>query len=135
MTRWVWDVKANSGVLREIWHGDNVDNERINIGDDYETFIKLREELSGYLTENGVFADVLQYVDLLCAQVYAGYIASQGGSFLKADFAAKQDPIIFTRRLLGLDGVKPKSSIPLEPVTIDGEAREVQSILRINGSA
>lgn len=135
MTRWVWDVKANSGVLREIWHGENVDHERIDINDDFETYLKLREELSGYLTQNGIFADVLHYVDLLCAQIYAGYIASQGGSFLKADFAAKQDPIIFTRRLLGLDGVKAKSNLPLDPVTIDGDAPNVQSILRINGTA
>ncbi len=25
MTRWVWDAKANTGALREIWHGEDVD--------------------------------------------------------------------------------------------------------------
>ncbi|NNC36432.1 MAG: hypothetical protein EX271_09940 [Acidimicrobiales bacterium] len=135
MTRWVWDLKANSGVIREIWHGDNVDNIRLDVPDEYETFIKLREDLSGYLTQNGVFTDVLHYVDLLCAQVYAGYIASQGGTFLKADFAAKQDPIIFTRRLLGLDGVQAKSNRKIPASVIDGEARSVESIMRLNGSS
>jgi hypothetical protein len=134
MTRWVWDIKANSGVLREIWHG-NVDDQRLDIEDDYEVFLKLREELSGYLTSNGIFADVLIYVDLLCAQVYAGYIASQGGAFLKADFAAKQDPIIFTRRLLGLDGVKAKADRDMSSGYIDGESSSVQSILRLADSA
>jgi hypothetical protein len=133
MTRWVWDIKANSGVLREIWHGDDVDNLRINIVDDYEFYLKLREEICGYLTDNGVYSDVLQYADLLSAQIYAGYIAAQGGTFLKADFAAKQDPVIFTRRLLGLDGVKAKSNLTLTPDVIEGQASESQTILRING--
>jgi len=108
MTRWVWDHRANSGVLREIWFAEDVDNMQIDVPDRYATFLKLREELSGYLTDNGVFRDVPAYVDLLCAQVYAGYIASQGGAFLKADFASEQDSFLFVLRLLGLDGVKPK---------------------------
>ena len=133
MNRWVWDQKANSGVIREIWYGDNVDNIKLDVLDDYEVFLKLREELSTYLTENGVFTDVLQYADLLCAQVYAGYIATQGGSFLKADFAAKQDPFTFTRRLLGLDGIKAKSDRIIAPEIIEGDVT-VDSILRLNGS-
>lgn len=132
MNRWVWDTKANSGVIREIWHG-NVDDRKLEIPDDYEVFLKLREELSGYLTSNGVYADVLIYVDLLSAQIYAGYIASQGGAFLKADFAAKQDPILFTRRLLGLDGVKAKADLSSDPSFIDPDGNE-NSTLRINGS-
>jgi len=133
MNRWVWDSKANSGVIREIWHG-NVDDQKLDVADDYEVFLKLREELSGYLTSNGVFADVLVYVDLLCAQIYAGYIASQGGAFLKADFAAKQDPILFTRRLLGLDGVKAKADLSKDTSYIDDEAGNKYTTLRINGS-
>lgn len=133
MNRWVWDIKANSGVIREIWHG-NVDDRKLEIADDYEVFLKLREELSGYLTSNGVYADVLVYVDLLSAQIYAGYIASQGGAFLKADFAAKQDPILFTRRLLGLDGIKAKADLSTDPSFIDDEAGNKHTTLRINGS-
>ena len=43
----------------------------------------LREELSQFLTENGVFRIRACYiVDLaLCAQVYAGYIGEQGGQY------------------------------------------------------
>ncbi|QPC98393.1 hypothetical protein [Qipengyuania soli] len=110
MTRWVWDHKANSGVLREIWFADDVDNMLIDVADNYATFLKLREELAGYLTDNGVFRDVPCYVDLVCAQVYAGYIASQGGAFLKADFASEQDSFLFVLRLLGLDGVQAKAA-------------------------
>jgi len=105
----------------------------LDVADDYETFLKLREELSGYLSENGIYADVLVYVDLLCAQIYAGYIAAQGGLYLKADFSANQDPFVFTRRLLGLDGVAAKSSLDIPPPVIEGEAKSVQSILRLNG--
>ena len=41
--------------------------------------LMLREELSQFLTDNGVFRDVVWYVDLLCAKIYADYIAAQGG--------------------------------------------------------
>lgn len=109
MTRWVWDKKSNSGVLREIWFGDDVDNMTIPVPDSYATYLKLREELSGYLTDNGVFREVPYYVDLLCAQIYAGYITSQGGAFLKADFASEQDSFLFVLRLIGLDGVRAKT--------------------------
>jgi len=105
MCRWVWDAAANTGVLREIWHGADVDHITLDVADDFATFLMLREELSQFLTANGVFRDVLTYVDLLCAQVYAGYVASQGGSYLRADFSSPEDPLLYTRRLLGLDGL------------------------------
>ncbi len=108
MCRWVWDRKANSGVVREIWHGD-IDHVTLDLPDRYETFLVLREELSKYLSASGVFRDIIWYVDLICAQVYSGYISAQGGSFLRADFSAAEDPAIYVRRLLGLDGVKAKS--------------------------
>lgn len=133
MNRWVWDRKTNSGVLREIWHG-NVDDEIIDVGDEFEVFLKLREELSGYLTQNGIYADVLQYVDLLCAQVYAEYISSQGGLYLKADFASKTEAVVFVRRLLGLDGVAAKTNLDIPPAIIDGKSNSIGSILRLNGS-
>ena len=106
MCRWVWDRKANTGVIREIWFDDNVDNITIDVADGYGTYLVLREELSQYLTDNGVFRDVIWYVDLLCAKVYADYIAAQGGVYLRADFSAPGDPMEHTRRLLGLDGVR-----------------------------
>jgi hypothetical protein len=103
MCRWVWDARANTGVLREIWHAEDVDHITIRVPDGHATFVVLREELSQYLTTNGVYRDVLQYVDLLTAQVYAEYITEQGGSYLRSDFAQPQDPMLHTRRMLGLD--------------------------------
>jgi hypothetical protein len=105
MQRWVWDARANTGVIREIWHGENVDNMTIPVADVYATFLMLREELSAYLTQNGVFRDVLWYVDVLTAQVYAEYIGERGGTYLRTDFATPEDPMLHTRRILGLDGV------------------------------
>ena len=93
-------------MLREIWHADDIDHITIRVGDGYGTFLMLREELSQFLTDNGFFRDILYYVDVLCAQVYANYICEQGGSYLRADFSAPEDPMQHTRRLLGLDGVR-----------------------------
>jgi hypothetical protein len=107
MGRWVWDAKLNTGVLREIWHGDDIDRILIDVPDCYETFLVLREELSQFLAANGVFRDVVQYVDLLTAQIYAGYVSEQGGSYLRADFATAEDPMLHVRRLLGLDAIGP----------------------------
>jgi hypothetical protein len=121
MCRWVWDAATNTGALREMWFGDDVDHTIIPAGDDYATFLVLREELSGFLSTNGIYRDVLFYVDLLCAQVYSHYICSQGGSYLRADFSSPQDPMQYTRRLLGLDGVEPKSG-KTRLKSIDGTA-------------
>ena len=107
MTRWVWDQSANTGVIREIWYADDIDHINLEISDAYETHLVLREELSQFLASNGVFRDVLYYVDLLLAQIYADYISEQGGSFLRTDFSSELDPLEFTRRMLGLDGIDP----------------------------
>jgi hypothetical protein len=121
MNRWIWDAKANTGVLREIWYAENVDHITIPVVDSYGTFLMLREELSQFLTDNGFFRDILYYVDVLCAQVYALYICEQGGSYLRADFSAPEDPMQHTRRLLGLDGVRPGDG-KTRLKSIDGEA-------------
>jgi hypothetical protein len=108
MTRWVWDAAANTGVLREIWHDpvsdtDEVDRIVIDVPDTHETFLVLREELSQFVADNGVFRDVLWYVDLLLAQIYGDYINAQGGAYLKTDFSAGPDLLEQSRRILGLD--------------------------------
>jgi len=121
MCRWVWDRKANTGVIRELWFDDNIDNMTLDVPDGYDTFLVLREELSHWLTGNGVFRDVIWYVDLLCAKLYADYIAAQGGVYLRADFSAPGDPMEHTRRLLGLDGVRAGSG-RTRLKAIDGEA-------------
>lgn len=123
MTRWVWDAGTNTGVLREIWHGPDTDHTTIEAGDDYETFLVLREELAQFLTTQGVFRDTPQMIDMLCAQVYAEYITEQGGSYLRADFTAPEDPMQHARRLLGLDGVRAADG-RARFAAIDGEARE-----------
>ena len=91
----------------------------------------LREELSQFLSENGFFRDILQYVDILCAQVYAQYICEQGGSYLRADFSAPEDPMQHTRRLLGLDGVRPGSGRS-RLKSIDGEAFIIDDTTLLN---
>jgi hypothetical protein len=121
MNRWVWDARANTGVIREIWHGDDVDHMTIPVNAHYGTFLMLREELSQFLSDNGFFRDILFYVDVLCAQIYAHYICEQGGSYLRVDFSAPEDSMQHTRRLLGLDGVRPGSG-KTRLKSIDGEA-------------
>jgi hypothetical protein len=121
MHRWVWDAGTNTGVIREIWFAPDVDHVTLHVPDGYDTFLVLREELSQYLAGRGFFRDVIYYVDLLCAQVYAEYICEQGGSYLRTDFAAEEDSLQHTRRLLGLDGVRAGSG-RTRLKTIDGEA-------------
>lgn len=126
MTRWVWDASANTGVIREIWFAENRDHTRIDVADGYATFLCLREELSVFLAQKGFFRDILQYVDLLCAQIYAEYVCEQGSGYLRTDFSAEQDPLEFTRRLLGLDGVKAGSG-RTRLKTIEGAAYVVEA--------
>lgn len=129
MTRWMWDAKANTGVLREIWHGDDLDHTVIDAPDCHEAFLVLREELSQFLSANGIFRDVLWYVDLLGGHVYGQYVSAQGGAYLKADFASQGDPLEHTRRILGLDGERRSGRSRLK--TIDGEAARLDDIKRI----
>jgi hypothetical protein len=121
MTRWVWHARANTGALREIWFGDDVDYITIPVGDRFETFLMLREELAVFLSDNGFFRDIIFYIDLLQAHIYAEYICAQGGTYLRADFTAPEDPMQHARRMLGLDGVK-AGSAKTRLKTVDGDA-------------
>lgn len=124
MTRWMWDARVNTGVLREIWFSnDGREAGNIDVADDFATFRVLREELEGFLHDNGVFRELPFYMDLLCAHVYADYINDKGSQFLRADFCgtAKTDAMAHTRRLLGLDAVDTESGRTRLKL-IDGEA-------------
>ncbi|TAK85362.1 MAG: hypothetical protein EPO20_10025 [Betaproteobacteria bacterium] len=124
MTRWVWDAEANTGVLREIWHGEEVDHLRLDVPDGYAAFLVLREELAQYLAANGVYRDTLFYVDVLAAQVYAGYIGERAGSYLRVDFSSPMDPMEHTRRILGLEGVDDRGRTRLK--SVDGRAEVIE---------
>ena len=126
MCRWVWDAQSGTGVIREIWHSENDGYVGIDVPDGYATFVMLREELAQFLSANGVFRDVVHYIDLLTAQVYARYICEQGSSYLRADFNAPEDPMEHTRRLLGLDGVNADGRTRLK--CVDGEAFVVEDV-------
>lgn len=130
MTRWVWDARIGTGVLREIWHADDVDAATIAVADDLATFATLGEELQGFLADNSVFRDLPLYVDLLTAHIYADYINDRGGTYLKADFTGRGDPMSHTRRLLGLDGVdSPTGRTRLK--LIDGVAHMIGAPARL----
>ena len=103
MTRWMWDAAAATGVVREIWHETETLPDGPPVADDCATFVVLREELFGFLRDNGAFRDLPLLADLLCAHVYSGYIDRRGGAYLKTQFGAAPDPMAHTRRLLGLD--------------------------------
>ncbi|WP_372840363.1 hypothetical protein [Phaeovulum sp.] len=105
MTRWVWDAGTGTGVLREIWASEDVDAAKIVATNEAATFQTLRDELDGFLADEGVFRDRHFYVDLLMSHVYAGYINDRGGQYLRTDFTLEGDPMQHTRRMLGLDAV------------------------------
>jgi hypothetical protein len=108
MSRWVWDANTNTGMLREIWFctkGENIDNVVIDVQDNYATFIMLRQELSTFLSENGVYRDMIFYVDLLMSHLYGEYLSSRGSTYLRSDFTTPEDPMEYTRHMLGLNGV------------------------------
>jgi hypothetical protein len=132
MCRWVWDASTNTGALREMWFGDNVDHMILDVPDGYETFLVLRQELSTFLAKQGIYRDMLLYTDLVAAQVYSHYICAQGGTYLRTDFASPQDPMQYTRRLLGLDGVEPKSG-RTRLKSIDGSAFVLADDTRLLG--
>jgi hypothetical protein len=105
MTRWVWDARVGTGALREIWHAEDVDAAEIAVPDTFATFVTLRAELDGFLAGEGVFRDRPAYADLLLSHVYAAYINDRGGQYLRTDFTMEGDPMLHTRRMLGLDAV------------------------------
>lgn len=123
MMRWVWDARVGTGMLREIWHADDVDQADIRAADDFATFTTLRDEIDGFLAGEGVFRDRIWYADLLMSHVYAGYINDRGGQYLRNDFTVEGDPMQHTRRMLGLDAVDTETGRTRLRL-IDGRAHE-----------
>ena len=105
MARWVWDSHVGTGVLREIWFADDVAEARIEAPATFATFATLVGELEGFLRGEGIYRDLPFFTDLLMAHVYAAYINDRGGEFMRAEFATAADPMLHTRRMLGLDAV------------------------------
>lgn len=123
MARWIWDAQVGTGVLREIWHADDVDSADIRVPDDLATFVTLNAEIKGFLAGEGVFRDLTWYTDLLISHVYAGYINDRGGQYLRNDFTIEGDPMQHTRRMLGLDAVDTETGRTCLRL-IDGRAHE-----------
>lgn len=105
MTRWVWDARVGTGVLRELWFTDDVSTVKITVPDTLAVFRQLSEEMAGFLAGEGVYRDLPYYTDLLLAHVYAAYINDRGGEMMRAEFVTASDPMLHTRRMLGLDAV------------------------------
>src|SRR5690606_24517806 len=105
----------------------DVDRQRLDVADDYAAFVMLRQELAVFLSDQGFFRDLVHYVDLLLAQLYAEYLCAQGGAYLRTDFSSPEDPMQYTRRMLGLDGIKAGRGSPrvvrdVTPATLPGRA-------------
>ncbi len=131
MTRWVWDSGVGTGVLREIWHADDVDAAVITAPDTYATFAVLQEELEGFIQSEGVFRDLHFYVDLLMSHIYSGYINDRGGQYLRSDFTTDSDPMNHTRRMLGLDAVNTETGRTRLRL-IDGSAHVIGGTLALD---
>ncbi|MGC8469761.1 MAG: hypothetical protein ACP5NI_07650 [Acetobacteraceae bacterium] len=133
MTRWVWDARCATGVLREIWYAEDMDTLAIPAADDFATFATLRAELSGFLEGLGASRDLPLRVSLLCAHIYAGYINDRGGHYLKNEFSAPADPMAHTRRLLGLDAIDTRTGRSRLKL-LDAEAQEIAPLPRLGAA-
>lgn len=104
MTRWVWDTRTMTGAVREFIRGNDV-MERISIGNRPEDFQGVRAWFVEHLTEAGLYRDLPYLVDLLQAQAYADYVkaVSMGVGMVNAELGAKQDPLEFLVKLLGIE--------------------------------
>jgi len=130
MTRWIWDGNAKTGVLREIWFDDAIDEKRVVIRDDFATFKVLADEIAGFLRENGFFRELSLCQDVMFAHVYARYINDRGNQFLKGDFGGPEDRMAHTRRMLGLDAPGAKKNRIAPPAIADQSVPEPLQINR-----
>ena len=104
MTRWVWDVRTMSGAVREFIRGNDT-MEQIPMGSRPEDYEGVRAWFAERLSEDGVYRDLPYLVDLLQAQAYADYVKAMSArvGMVNAELGAKQDPLEFLVKLLGID--------------------------------
>jgi hypothetical protein len=104
MTRWVWDVRTDSGALRELTHrADHYD--KLPVGGEPGVYEALRQWVVGQLESHHFYRDLAYVADLVLAQVYGVYIKSTAESFLRTDFGGGggEEPAEHVRKLLGID--------------------------------
>ncbi|WP_018953004.1 hypothetical protein [Thioalkalivibrio sulfidiphilus] len=104
MTRWVWDTRTMTGAVREFIRGNDTLRE-IPMGTRPEDFQGVRAWFAERLSEDGLYRDLPYLVDLLQGQAYADYVkaVSMGVGMVNAELGAKQDPLEFLVKLLGIE--------------------------------
>lgn len=104
MTRWVWDANTMTGAVREFIRG-NDSMEHIPMGGRPEDYEGVRVWFAERLSEDGIYRDLPYLVDLLQAQAYADYVKAVSArvGMVNAELGAKQDPLEFLVKLLGIE--------------------------------
>jgi hypothetical protein len=104
MTRWVWDPRTMTGAVREFIRG-NDGMERIPMSTRPEEYEGVRAWFAEHLAEDGIYRDLPFLVDLLQAQAYADYVKAMSArvGMVNAELGAKQDPLEFLVKLLGIE--------------------------------
>ena len=118
MTRWMWDAKVNTGVLREIWYSDNnVEPGTIEVGDGFATFAMLREELEGFLQANGVFRDLTFYTSTCSAPTSTPATSTTGAANICTRISAAAPRPTRWRTPAGCSGSTPSIPSPAAPAS------------------
>lgn len=103
-TRWVWDVSTTTGALREFIRGNDT-MRQIPIGETVGAIEGARAWFYDALSEEGFYRDLPFMTDLIWAQAYSDYARSLSMSMglVDAQFGARQDPLEFVVKMLGID--------------------------------
>lgn len=119
MARWVWDVKTMSGALRELIRGNDTMRE-IPLDASPETFEGARREIAGFFADEGYYRDVPYLVDVLLAKAYSDYVQdmAKGVGVFAAELGARNDPLEFVAKLLGVDPHRPSGQSRIKRRTV-----------------
>ena len=109
MTRWVWDAATGTGALRELVAGSD-GMPVLPIGADMESFAASRNWLTEQLAAQGCYRDLPYVADLVLAQTYGDYMQAMSFNVGMAagEPAGQSDPLEFPKKLLGIDGGRPR---------------------------